>query len=437
MRNLKTNIYLILISILLSSCSGINAYHVSMNSDISVSYDFNSSFSRVWKAIIHALSKDEMIKDVTKTLDNTVGIVVTEYSTVDDKELKSIKAVPESKTYKYSYTINLYTQNAEKTTVKIVVNLMTSQLGFYQREHNSHEVESYLREKLFNRICNDLFPNNKGKCYNLSSSETASTSRSYESQQKAGYAQTLQVQNALHDAGYEPGSADGIIGKQTRRALQAYQKNNNLPVTKQIDQNTLMLLGIIQEKPERIAPKAEQKSEALPEEKIAPQKKMQYVTLKETELKVQKEVFSNSLANMPANSQLIMIADEGDWYKVTYGKITGYVDSSAVTSGQGNPTPITKQLIETPPVKSNLAKPNKEKQATPSKPATRKPISKGVTIHACTLWSEASTTGAILADIPKGTPLDIFEVVSFFYRVKYQEQEGFVYSYFVEKNGDK
>jgi uncharacterized protein YgiM (DUF1202 family) len=154
-------------------------------------------------------------------------------------------------------------------------------------------------------------------------------------------------------------------------------------------------------------------------------------------LKVQKNVFSNSLANIPAKSQLILIADEGDWYKVTYGKTTGYVNSSAVTSSHETPPPITKQLIAIAPVKSNQANPDEEKQATRSQLATRKPISKGVTVDACILWSEASTTGDILADIPKDTPLDIFEKVSFFYRVKYQGKEGFVYIYFVEKNGDK
>ena len=148
-------------------------------------------------------------------------------------------------------------------------------------------------------------------------------------------------------------------------------------------------------------------------------------------------MFSNSLANIPAKSQLILIVDEGDWYKVMYGKTTGYVDSSAVTSSRETPPPITKQLIAIAPVKSNQANPDEEKQATPSQLATRKAISKGVTIDACTLWSEASTTGNILADIPKGAPLDVFETVSFFYRVKYQGKEGFVYSYFVEKNGDK
>lgn len=415
--NIKTNIYLILISIVLSSCSEINVNHVSINSDLSVSYNFNSNFSRVWKSILHALSEGEMIKDVTKTMDDTVGVIVTEYSTVDGKDLKYIKTVSEVKTYIYSYRINLYSQSSEKTKVKIVVNLMTSQLGFYQREHSSQEMESYLREKLFNRICNNLFLNNKGECYNLSSAKTASLASSYKSLQKSGDAQTLQVQKALHDAGYEPGPADGVFGEKTKRALQAYQKSNNLPVTRQIDQNILMALGIIQEKPKR----------------IVPQETLEYVTLRETELKVQKEVFSNSLANMPANSQLFPIADEGYWYKVRYGEITGYGDSSTVTPGRGNPPPLTGQLIAISPDRSNQVKPNEEKPATPSQPAVQEPIDKGLTNQACSLWSEASTTADILADIPKDTPLDILGTASFFYRVNYQGKEGFVYSYFVEK----
>lgn len=78
-----------------------------------------------------------------------------------------------------------------------------------------------------------------------------------------------EVQNALHDAGYEPGLADGIWGERTRRALQTYQKNNNLSITGQIDQNTLMALGIFRETPENVDPKPEIKSDSKPEKQVA------------------------------------------------------------------------------------------------------------------------------------------------------------------------
>jgi len=41
---------------------------------------------------------------------------------------------------------------------------------------------------------------------------------------------TKQIQIALSNAGYDPGSTDGKMGKQTKDAIKAFQKANNLPV---------------------------------------------------------------------------------------------------------------------------------------------------------------------------------------------------------------
>jgi peptidoglycan hydrolase-like protein with peptidoglycan-binding domain len=51
-----------------------------------------------------------------------------------------------------------------------------------------------------------------------------------------------QIQIALKNAGFDPGSIDGRIGKQTRDAIKAFQKAHNLPVTGKVGKQTWNLL---------------------------------------------------------------------------------------------------------------------------------------------------------------------------------------------------
>jgi Putative peptidoglycan binding domain len=52
------------------------------------------------------------------------------------------------------------------------------------------------------------------------------------------------VQNALGQAGYDPGPVDNTYGPQTRDALVRYQTDNGLPESGQIDEATLASLGL-------------------------------------------------------------------------------------------------------------------------------------------------------------------------------------------------
>ncbi|MGB5326116.1 MAG: peptidoglycan-binding domain-containing protein [Pseudomonadales bacterium] len=52
------------------------------------------------------------------------------------------------------------------------------------------------------------------------------------------------VQRALDKAGYDPGAIDGIIGKQTVQAVNAFQRAKNLPVDKYLNIQTLQALGV-------------------------------------------------------------------------------------------------------------------------------------------------------------------------------------------------
>jgi len=51
-----------------------------------------------------------------------------------------------------------------------------------------------------------------------------------------------QIQIALQNAGYNPGSSDGKMGKQTREAIKAFQKANNLVADGKVGAKTWDLL---------------------------------------------------------------------------------------------------------------------------------------------------------------------------------------------------
>ncbi len=52
-----------------------------------------------------------------------------------------------------------------------------------------------------------------------------------------------EIQNALKDAGFDPGPADGIIGAQTRVAIKGFQKKHGLKPTGKIDPVTNLALN--------------------------------------------------------------------------------------------------------------------------------------------------------------------------------------------------
>jgi len=51
-----------------------------------------------------------------------------------------------------------------------------------------------------------------------------------------------EIQIALRNAGYNPGAIDGRMGRQTRDAIRAFQRTNNLPVDGKVGKQTWSLL---------------------------------------------------------------------------------------------------------------------------------------------------------------------------------------------------
>ena len=58
------------------------------------------------------------------------------------------------------------------------------------------------------------------------------------------HARIRQAQRQLQEAGFAPGSIDGMLGPQTRVALQHYQAKRGLPKTGELDEATRKALGI-------------------------------------------------------------------------------------------------------------------------------------------------------------------------------------------------
>ncbi|MDC0435520.1 peptidoglycan-binding protein, partial [bacterium] len=84
----------------------------------------------------------------------------------------------------------------------------------------------------------------KADATGIQARSTASQGRSTASQVRKPNPEVLAVQEALVDLGYEPGSADGFIGAQTRKALQFYQEDMGLDVTGTVDGPTKQELGV-------------------------------------------------------------------------------------------------------------------------------------------------------------------------------------------------
>ena len=52
------------------------------------------------------------------------------------------------------------------------------------------------------------------------------------------------IQRSLKDKGYEPGPIDGVIGQATLSAVQSFQRDNDLPVDKYLNMETIRALGV-------------------------------------------------------------------------------------------------------------------------------------------------------------------------------------------------
>lgn len=108
----------------------------------------DASFDRAWSTTQMALSSDAIFK----VLDKASAIMVTEFKTVESKELSIVGTAFLGKTYKSNYTVNFQPAGANKTEVRVNVGLQAQQVGFFTREEDQPQVKSHLRKKLFDQI---------------------------------------------------------------------------------------------------------------------------------------------------------------------------------------------------------------------------------------------------------------------------------------------
>lgn len=89
-----------------------------------------------------------------------------------------------------------------------------------------------------------LHPN--GVCpYSITTTDTKkSTSTNIQKSTSLTKAKIIQVQEKLNKLGYNCGKADGIIGKKTKDAIKAFQKDNGLVADGIIGPKTLKALGL-------------------------------------------------------------------------------------------------------------------------------------------------------------------------------------------------
>jgi len=109
---------------------------------------FDATFERTWSAAQRTLAEDETIK----VLDRSSKLMVTEWRTIDAKELSLVESYFLGKTYKNSYTITFDSLTSNRTDVRVGVKLQAVQIAILSREESNEAVESYLRKKFFDRL---------------------------------------------------------------------------------------------------------------------------------------------------------------------------------------------------------------------------------------------------------------------------------------------
>ncbi|EKD39257.1 MAG: peptidoglycan binding protein, partial [uncultured bacterium] len=167
-------------------------------------------------------------------------------------------------------SVHLLALSPEKTSIRIQAKLMMEKFAIYRQERSVDWFEAYLRQDLFRKICKNLyrkanqcdalFPDYYialGTCpaprgpvevdeEKVRPEEQALARQAPQTPQvsKAPGKAVKKAQQALADAGYNPGPVDGKIGVRTRSALIEFQQMKGISDSGELDQATLMALGL-------------------------------------------------------------------------------------------------------------------------------------------------------------------------------------------------
>lgn len=141
---------------------------------------------------------------------------------------------------------------------------------------------------------------------------------------KPYYPQVKKVQEVLLQKQYNPGPADGVMGRKTRIALEQYQRDHHIFVTGRIDDATLMALGLLHP------------SGSPPDTTVSKPKKEDETSVESvkavgvTYLQSADNIYADILAKIPAGTKLQVLSESAEWYRVTYQNQVGYVLAESV-----------------------------------------------------------------------------------------------------------
>jgi len=234
-----------------------------------------------------------------------------------------------------------------------------------EKKADTTEIKKTLSEQLYEKICTDLFPAGDGYCYkDLSAIEPVDKSAKLPTQPIDNHfdAKLQKAQQSLARAGYDPGPADGLMGKMTRKALNSFQKDNDLSATWSLNDATFKLLSqppqpeveklpakkikVILAIPTPVktpknnpaipvpaetipAPAPEEInaiSTAPPTSPVSIKPASGYITTDDTDLLRDQDLFgSEILDTVPADTPLDVLLKNGEYYKVNYKGKEGYI----------------------------------------------------------------------------------------------------------------
>ncbi len=307
-------------------------------------YTFRATYEKTWYATIDAVIEFSTIA----TLDKKNGFISTDTATIDASEMDIPKSELSRQTYTFSYDIRLDAEGVSATKIGTRVQLFHEHfMNMSQQQTHIEQVENLLRNKLYQKICNNLFPSGNGECDRNSFATEALVLPEGEpvTPDKKFDAKLQSAQKALTSAGYNPGPTDGLMGQKTRKALNSFQQDNGLAITWSLDSATYDLLTRpSQHKPEtppkkiqpppprqvdQPTPKEPEKTVEIPKPPPAPSSKevtSKYITTDDTDLLQDKDLFgADIIDSVPAGTSLNVLSKSGEYYKVQYKGNEGYI----------------------------------------------------------------------------------------------------------------
>ena len=187
-----------------------------------------------------------------------------------------------------------------------------------------------------------------------------------------------EAQYALMERGYDPGTADGLSGRLTRSAIRAFQKDNRLKQTGELNRETLVALGLIS------GGAKEENADDLGAKPVEPR--------------------IDRIAPPPARRDDRLVPESG--------------------KGAGLLDPKDTRALPEPPVEPKAASP------VPMEPSIS---DKGQITAATTLAAGASVMADSLGDVPRGATVDILGTQDNFLKVRYNGREGYINTNFIQR----